>query len=210
MISKREFLYFMPGCPAPGLRLYDAGAGWLLDTQALPTGDGSFSFDVAGLGLAAGTYQLGVTAVNVYGCESLQGLMTVTIDSGGDVAGFIDPQNVLAEALAGGSVAVSWEAFALVAEAGSRTEPAEFEIAEAADLATVLGTVAWNPTGFHRAELGPYADGLSKTFAVRASDGVVSGARGGWVEAEAMTTDAAGPPVPDIDESALPDGCCSG
>jgi hypothetical protein len=205
------FFYFMGGaCPPPGLRLYDAETGFLLATEPLPGGAGAFSFDVSGLGLAAGSYSLAVTAVSVYGCESSRALMSVEVGSGGEVGGFIDAQDVVAEALAGGSVAVRWEAFAAIAEASARTTPAAYEVAESGDLSTVLDTVAWNRTGVHRSELGPYADGLSKTFAVRASDGVGGGVRGAWVYAAAVTTDAAGPDVPVIDVASLPEGCgCS-
>lgn len=199
-------------CPPAGLRLYDVQRGQLLLKQALPGGGagGAFSFDVGAVGLAAGTYQLGVAAVNAYRCEGPLALVTVEIDAGGQVGALIDAQRVTAEAMAGGEVAVRWEAYRPIGEDSERTEPAEFEVAETGDLGAVLATVAYSRTGFHGADLGPYADGVSKTFAVRSSDGEVGGLRGVWVAADAVVADAAGPDVPVIDEDLLPEGCGCG
>lgn len=205
----QAFYFFMGNaCPPPGIRLWDQVSGWLLATAPLPVDPlTAFSFDLAALELAEGDHELGVSAVNVYGCESARATVDVLIGAGGEVAlDFIDPTEVVAEALAGGVVAVSWSAVVDLTSEATQTTPAEFEVAEASDLGTILATVGWNGARVFRSELA-FADALEVTLAVRSSDGVVAGLRGPWVEAAVVVADASGPAVPVIDLGAVSQAC---
>lgn len=205
------FQFFVTKCPAPGLRLYDQATGWLLKTEPLPVSPATaFAFDLDGL-LAEGSYTLGVSAVNVYGCESERETIGVEIGSVGSVdQGMIQPTNVYAEVLAAGMVAIGWDAIEDLTSDTNQLAPAAFEVAEAGDLGTVLSTISYRNTRIHREDVGPFANGTTVTLGVRSSDGVVSGVRGPWVYASAAVADSVGPATPDIDESALPDGCGCG
>ena len=199
----------LPGCHPPGLRLYDQATGLPLAGVSLPTPPATaFAFDLAALGLAEGDYVLGVSAVDAYGCESAVSTLGVLIDGVGSPAlDLVPPQDVVAEALAGGVVAVSWAGYVDLTQAAGQVLPAEFEVAEGGDLATVLATVGWNGARVFRAEVGPFADGASVTLNVRAIDGVVSGLGGPWVAAAAVVADAVGPVAAVIDEGAIVSEC---
>lgn len=206
-----EFILLSRGCPPPGIRFYDRSHGGLIWALPLPVSPATaFAYDLDGV-LAEGIYTIDVTAVNLYGCESAVASIEVVIGSGGAVdQGMINPANVYAEVLAAGMVAVVWDAIEDLSSDTNQIEPAEFEIAESGDLSTILATTAFRTIRLHRDEVGPFSDGASVTLAVRASDGEESGVRGDWVYADAVVADTVGPATPDIDETALPDGCGCG
>jgi hypothetical protein len=209
MMMQAFFFLMGGGCPAPGLRLYDQGTGDLLVTIPLPVEPGTaFAFDLAALGLSEGAYELGVTATNEYGCVSDVATIDVLVDAGGSPAtDLIRPDDVTAEAIAGGEVRLRWTALGDVAQAASQVEPAEFEVAETGDLGTVLETVSWRRSRAFSVDVGAFTHGASVTLAVRASDGEVSGLRGPWVEAGAVVADSVGPDVPVIDVASLVNEC---
>lgn len=204
MSMMQAFLFLMGGCPAPGMRLYNAVNGALLSRQPLPGVGGVFSFDVAALGLAVGSYQLGVSAVNTYGCESDRELIQVNIGSGGEVdLELIPPQELVASAEAGGAVRIEWVAFE-IGNGDEHAEPAEFELAIPSAATTPAAVVSWNSAMrfgylFNSGEVGRYY--------ARSSDGIVNGQRGEWVATNSVTPDSTGPPAPAIDMTVLPEGC---
>lgn len=199
-----QAVLFNTACKPAGLRLTDVGRGQLLLRQALPGVDGSFSFDVAGVGLAAGSYELAVTAVNEYHCESDEALIEVNVGSGGEVElELIPPQEVIALAEAAGAVRIEWTAYE-TGNGDEQAEPAEFELAVPSASTTPAATVSWNSA---RRFGYTFISGEAGIYLVRSSDGVVDGQRGEWVAANSVTPDSTGPPAPAIDTAVLPEGC---
>jgi hypothetical protein len=182
--------------PPEGYRLYDQFDDALLAEAAVD----ATSLDLSTLGLADGRYTLGLSYVDDWGSESERTRIAAAIESGAVRTELLPPSDLRAWAIAGGKVTLTF-ALARLPFSGVIHQPAaEYEIAEAGDLSTILATVAGG--NFIETELGPFNDGDTVRLRVRASDGqAVSGGgsggkRGPWIQAPAVVADASAPPVP--------------
>jgi hypothetical protein len=185
--------------PPEGYRLYDE-AELAADPGALPIAEAAVdatSLDLSTLGLADGRYTLGLSYVDDWGSESERTRIAAAIESGAVRTELLPPSDLRAWAIAGGKVTLTF-ALARLPFSGVIHQPAaEYEIAEAGDLSTILATVAGG--NFIETELGPFNDGDTVRLRVRASDGQAPGSgglRGPWIQAPAVVADASAPPVP--------------
>lgn len=185
--------------PPEGFRLYNQVSGELLAHVAAHR----TSFDLDQLGLADGDYTLGLSQVDAWGSESDRAEIEVSIAGGSAAGALLDPRDLRTWPEAGGKVKLRFAAWTAT---GSAQRPAEYEIAEAADLSTILATV---DGGFviGEVELGPFAHGSTQRLRVRASDGQAGGERGDWVEAPPVVADTQGPPVPALKPSVTDPSC---
>lgn len=132
------------------------------------------SIDLTGV-LPDGKHTIGIQRRDAFGSLSAREVINVEVVGGVVSAALFRPVRVKAIALAGGMIAVEWNHTNDPKQAILR----KWEIVDAADTSAILATVDDNPgDGRIRAELGPYSDGRSIVFAVRASDGLPSGRRG--------------------------------
>lgn len=182
--------------PPEGTRIYDQPSGDLL--EELPVWQ--TSLDLASLNLADGRHTLGLASVDQWGSETpadQRATIAVTVEGGSPAADLVPPTNPRTWAEGGGSIGLTF----LAADVdGAHQRPAEYEIAEADDLATILTTV---DGAFRQAtvSVGPFADGRTVRLRVRASDGQPPGSggtRGKWVAAPAIVADASAPPAPGL------------
>ncbi|MEL6311799.1 MAG: hypothetical protein AAFQ17_05435, partial [Pseudomonadota bacterium] len=149
------------------------------------------SVSIASLGLDEGRQLVQVRRVEG-DLKSEPATITLNVGASDTETATIEPTSLLAVATAAGGVAVSWIS---VDRTGLLTRPAEFEVAEASDLATILATVAGG-VGVRSTELSGFTDGQAVQLAVRSSDGLVSGSRGDWIYANAVGADSSGPATP--------------
>jgi hypothetical protein len=164
------------------------------------------SVSLGGL-FAAGDWTLGMTRVDQYGNESDPDDATISleVDGGGNVATqLIDPSNVYVEAIAGGAVRVEFHAVQPMTPgsgAAQQVMATEFEVADAADLSTILATITRGNQTVIRETLAPgggFSHGQKVRLYVRASDGASN--RGPWVAGNVVAADSEAPVVPQVFE----------
>ena len=194
-----------PLAGAAMFHVYTIDAAGLVIDRIATAADADRSLDLAGL-LDEGTHRLAVTRQDLYGTQSVFALanrdtglraiatIEVTVGEAGEVVRqLVQPQITSVVVEAEGMIAMAWRSVDL---SGTQQAPAEWEIAEASDLNTIIETI---PAGRHAiagATVGPFADTSPTSLALRASDGILDGQRSPWVYATAVTVDLTPPPVP--------------
>lgn len=163
------------------------------------------SFNLASLGLAPGTWELALRRVDAFGTPSVVAVITVPISSGGAIqSALLAATSADAWPATDGRVRLVWFA---IPEPGD-AQPAEWEIADAADLATILATVTGDGRRFYETIVSDtgdvaFANGATVRLRLRASDGVAlggGGQRGPWVAAPAVVADSEAPEVPEVQD----------
>jgi len=172
-----------------GFRLYDAISNTLLSTS--PIADRSF--DLSTLNLAEGRWELAMTNVDQYGCESVRSPVTANIGSGGAAETELRaPIDVRATPIAGGAISLS---FGIEPSGSGFTNPSSFQVAYQDSPVTVTATITFDVTlARYSTDLPALADGITKMVIVRSTDGASQFSP--WVKSHPVVTDSAGPPAP--------------
>lgn len=184
-------------CPRQSFALYRADDASLVSVVPDRT---PFGLGLNGV-LPEGEWTLNLRRSDRYGSRSEIGegsTIDVAVDASGNVITRLRaPTATGAETEAGGVVRVRW---AVTPRTRGLTDPAGFEVAAAADPATVLTTAAFTGAGAYETPTGPFAHGSTVRLIVRASDGAAlpGGVRGPWVSVPAVVADSEGPAPPTI------------
>lgn len=180
----------------PLWRLWDTVRGHtLIDIDPAVT-----EFDLTSL-LPAGMWTLGLTRVDVYSNESDPATIEIEIDgAGAATTELVDPTNVYAEPLAAGAVRLTFHAVQPATPASGSAQQVmatEFEVADAADLGTILATITRGGRSVIREDLTGFTHGQQVRLRVRSTDAPGS-ATGPWIKANTVAADAQAPPTPGL------------
>lgn len=172
--------------PLAGFNIRRNDTGALL--AATPAND--VNHDIASI-VPAGTWTFDVSRTDKYGTESDAVQFEAELAADGSASSrYRTIKNLRRWLVSGGYIGVNWQ---MPADA-SRTTPASFQIAEAADLGTIIATVTVDSTAnAYETTLGAFADGSTQALRIRPTDGANPG---DWLAFDDAVVDAAGPDAP--------------
>lgn len=180
----------------PLYHLYDMSTGKvLIDVDPAGTSFDLTILSTIGL-VSAGGWTLGLARVDQYGTESdpADAQIIVEIEGDGDALTEVAaPETLTAVVLAAGMIRLRWQ----IHRQAYQALPAEFEVADAADLATPLvDPVTGNRVGIFEVEIGPFSHGQTVRPRIRATDG--ASFVGPWVGDLVVIADNQAPPAAEV------------